>query len=89
MTNRPERPNDLSDRPKNKKRLFGLEDYMNDGRVSTDELAKAIIEFSKHIPTISEQDVSMVKMNPSLSFVQKTLITRKMKRIMRKRAEAK
>ena len=62
---------------------------MNDGRVSTDELAKAIIEFSKHIPTISEQDVSMVKMNPSLSFVQKTLITRKMKRIMRKRDEAK
>lgn len=62
---------------------------MNDDRVSTDELEKAIIEFSKHIPPISEQDVSMVKMNPSLSFIQKALITRKMKRIMRKRTEAK
>ena len=61
---------------------------MNDDRVSTDELAKAIIQFSKHIPPISEQDVSMVKMNPSLSLIQKALITRKLKRIMRKRTAA-
>ena len=62
---------------------------MNDGRVSTEELSKAITEFAKHIPPITEQDIALVKMNPSLSFVQKALITRKMKRIMRKRAEAK
>lgn len=56
---------------------------MNDDRVSTDELAKAIIQFSKHIPPISEQDVSMVKMNPSLSFIQKLRIIRKMRKTIK------
>lgn len=89
LTNTPHRPNDLSDRPKNKKRPFGLEDDMNDGRVSTEELGNSIKELMRHMPPISEQEIALVKMNPSLSFIQKALITRKMKRIMRKRVEAK
>lgn len=56
---------------------------MTDDRVSTEELSKAIAELAKHIPPISEQDIGMVKMNPSLSFIQKVFITRKMKRIIR------
>lgn len=62
---------------------------MTDDRVSTEEFSKAITEFAKHIPPISEQDIALVKMNPSLSFIQKTLITRKMKCIMRKGFETK
>lgn len=89
LTNRRSRPNDPSKFPKNKKHLSISEDSMNDGRVSTEELSKAITEFAKHIPPITEQDIALVKMNPSLSFIQKALITRKMKRIMRKRVEAK
>lgn len=80
---------EASDHPKNKKHLSISEDSMNDGRVSTEELSKAITEFAKHTPPITEQDIVLVKMNPSLSFSQKALITRKMKRIMRKRVEAK
>lgn len=89
LTNRPHRPNEFPKFPKNKKHLSISEDGMNDGRVSTEELSKAITEFAKHIPPITEQDIALVKMNPSLSFIQKALITRKMKRIMRKRVEAK
>lgn len=62
---------------------------MNNAGVSTEELSKAITEFAKHIPPITEQDIELVKMNPSLSLIQKALITRKMKRIMRKGFEAK
>lgn len=62
---------------------------MNDNRVSTEELGNAIKELMRHMPPISEHDIDLVKMNPSLSFIQKALITRKMKRIMRKRVEAK
>lgn len=58
---------------------------MNDNRVSMEELGKAISEFMKHVPPMSEQDIELVKMNPNLSFIQKLIITRKMKRIMRKR----
>lgn len=53
--------------------------------VSTEELGKAIEEFMKHVPPISEQDIELVKTNPNLSFIQKFIIARKMKRIMRKR----
>lgn len=84
LTISPHRPNDLYKFPKNKKRPFGLEDDMNDGRVSTEELGNAIKELMRHMPPISEQEIALVKMNPSLSFIQKALITRKMKRIIRK-----
>ena len=62
---------------------------MTDDRVSTKELSKAITEIAKHIPPISEQDIALVKMNPSLSFIQKASITRRMKCIMRKGFETK
>lgn len=57
---------------------------MNNAGVSTEELANAIKELMRHMPPISEQDIALVKMNPSLSFIKKALITRKMKRIIRK-----
>ena len=56
---------------------------MTDDRVSTEELTKAITEFTKRLLPISEQDIALVKINPSLSFIQKVFITRKMKRIIR------
>lgn len=62
---------------------------MNDGRVSTEELGNAIKELMRHMPPISEHDIDLVKMNPSLSFIQKDLIARRMKCIMRKGFEAK
>lgn len=83
LTNSRIRPNDPSKFPKNKKHLSISEDSMNNGRVSTEELSKAITEFAKHIPPISEQDVSMVKMNPGLLFIQKLRIIRKMRKTIK------
>lgn len=56
---------------------------MNDDRVSTEELSKAITEFAKHIPPISEYDIDLVNMNPSLSFIQKLRIIRKIRKSMK------
>lgn len=89
MASRPTRPNEFPEFPKNKKHLFGMESDMIDNGVSAKELANAINGLMRHMPPISEQDIALVKMNPSLSFIQKALITRKMKRIMRKGLEAK
>lgn len=58
---------------------------MIDNGISTEKLGKAIAEFMKHVPPVSEQDIELVKMNPNLSFIQRLIITRKIKRIMRKR----
>lgn len=57
---------------------------MNDTKVSTEKLGNAIKELMIHIPPTLEQDIKLVKTNPNLSFIQKLIITRKMKRIMRK-----
>lgn len=88
MTNRPHRPNDLYKFPKNKKRPFGLEDDMNDGRVSTEELGNAIKELMRHMPPISEHEIDLVKMNPSLSFISKLRIMRRMKRAIKENRDA-
>lgn len=58
---------------------------MIDNRISTEKLGKSMAEFMKHVPPVSEQDIDLVKMNPNLSFIQRLIITRKMKRIMRKK----
>lgn len=56
---------------------------MTDNRVSTEQLAKAIREFMKSLPPVSEQDIELIKMNPSLSFIQKLRIIRKMRKSMK------
>lgn len=58
---------------------------MIENGVSMEELGKAMAEFMKHVPPISEHDIALLKENPNLSFFKKMIITRKMKRIMRKR----
>lgn len=57
---------------------------MIDNGISTEKLGKAIAELMKHVPPISEHDIDLIKENPNLSFFQKMIITRKMKRTMRK-----
>jgi len=57
---------------------------MIDSGVSTEKLGKAISEHMRHMSPILKQDIELVKMNPNLSFIQKLIITRKMKRIRRK-----
>ena len=57
----------------------------NNGFVTTKEMTKAVSEFAKHIPPISEDDIKCVMLNPSLSWFQKIKISKKMKSIMRRR----
>lgn len=56
----------------------------NNGFVTTKEMTKAVSEFAKHIPPISEEEIKCVMMNPSLSWFQKIRISLRMKSIMRR-----
>ena len=47
-------------------------------RVTTREMEQAILNFMQHLPPISEEDVFLVAMNPSLSLFQKIKIMRKL-----------
>ena len=47
-------------------------------RVTTREMEQAILNFMQHLPPISEEDVFLVAMNPSLSLFQKIKIIRKL-----------
>lgn len=50
--------------------------------VSTEQLARAVLEFSKHLPPITEEDIALVDMNESLNIIQKFLIKRRLRRII-------
>lgn len=50
--------------------------------VSTAEMIKAVQEFSKHLPPITEEDIVLVDMNKSLNIIQKFLIKRRLRRII-------
>lgn len=50
--------------------------------ISTEEMIKAVQEFSRHLLPITEADISLVENNESLSVVQKFKIRRKLKRII-------
>ena len=51
--------------------------------ISTAEMIKAVQEFSKYLPPISEEDVELVKYNPSISFISKIKLIRKMRKAMK------
>lgn len=53
--------------------------------VTTEEMGKAVEEFIKNIPPLSEGDIYLIKRNPSLSFFQKIKIIRRMKKIIKNR----
>lgn len=50
--------------------------------VSTAEMTKAVQEFSKHLPPVTEEDIVLVDQNESLSVIQKFLIKRRLRRII-------
>ena len=79
LTNAAGAPNESSKFRKNKKRLFLKGNTM----VSTEEMIKAVQEFSKHLPPISEEDIELVKCNPSISFISKIKLIRKMRKAMK------
>ena len=51
--------------------------------VSTAEMIKSVQEFSKHLPPITEEDIELVKHNPSISFISKIKLIRKMRKAMK------
>lgn len=51
--------------------------------VSTSDMIKAVQEFSKHLPTITEEDIELVKHNPSISLISKIKLIRKMRKAMK------
>lgn len=55
---------------------------MNDNRIPTYEFEKAVTEFIKRIPPITEADITLVEQNESLSIIQRFLIKRKLRRII-------
>ena len=50
----------------------------------TEELAKALREFCRCIPPITKEDIGLVIRNPSLSFLQKLRIIRKLRNAIQK-----
>ena len=53
--------------------------------VTTEEMGEAAVELIKNIPQPSEEDICLIKRNPSLSFFQKIKIIRRMKKIIKNR----
>lgn len=51
--------------------------------VTTIEMTKAIQEFLKNAPPISEEDIKLVKHNRSISFISKIMLIRKMRKAMK------
>ena len=51
--------------------------------ISAKQAATALQNFAALIPAPTEEDIMRISMNPSLSIIQKFLIIRKMKKIMR------
>lgn len=51
--------------------------------VSAKDLGQCVQDFSSHIPPFTEEDVIRVRLNPSLTFVQKVRIIREMKKNMK------
>jgi len=51
--------------------------------VSAKDLEHAVQDFSSHIPPFTEEDIIRVRLNPSLTFVQKVRIIREMKKNMK------
>ena len=51
--------------------------------VSTAEMIKAVQELSKNLPPISEEDIELIKCNPSISFISKIKLIRKMRKAMK------
>lgn len=51
--------------------------------VSADDFIKAIIEFSKNIPPITEQEINLINLNPSISWLDKIKIKRKMRKMIK------
>ena len=78
MTEPPGALNESSRFRKNKKHLFQKGSIM----VSTSDMTKAVQEFSKHLPPITEEDIVLVDMNESLNIIQKFLIKRRLRRII-------
>ena len=50
--------------------------------ISTEQFARVVQEFSKHLPPITEEDIVLVDMNESLNIIQKYLINRRLRRII-------
>lgn len=51
--------------------------------ISVSEAEKAFQEFVKVIPPFTEEDILAVHMNPSLSFIEKHKLIRKMRKQMK------
>ena len=79
LTNDAGAPNELLEKILKKKDFFQEEHVM----VSTAEMIKAVQELSKHLPPISEEDIELVKHNPSISFISKIKLIRKMRIAMK------
>ena len=88
LTNRPERANEYIKLSKNKKHLSNYpksifsEKQKGVKMVSTEQLARAVQELSKHLPPITEEDTVLVDMNKSLNIIQKFFIKRRLRRII-------
>lgn len=51
--------------------------------VTTDQLANELNNFARYIPPLTNEDIKLVKVNPSLSRFEKFCIIREMKKQMK------
>ena len=61
-----------------------LDEKHNDFGISSEKMTKALIDFARKIPPLSEEDISLIKANPTLTMLQKIRFIRFIKRNMRK-----
>lgn len=57
-----------------------MKEIMKEIGVTTEEMGKDIAELAKNIPPPSQEDIDLIKKNPSLLFYQKAKIIRSMQK---------
>ena len=61
----------------------GLTSVMKNFGVTTKKASESVREFAKYIPPFTEEDIALVRTNPSLSIVAKHHIIKDMKKNMK------
>ena len=57
-----------------------LDEKHNDFGISSEKMTKALIDFARKIPPLSEEDISLIKANPTLTMLQKIRLIKRIRK---------
>ena len=59
-----------------------LDEKHNDFGISSEKMTKALIDFARKIPPLSEEDIILIKANPTLTTLQKIRLIKQIRKSM-------